>query len=128
MKFNEKIFNEAKFFDVCDFADNEEFEDFYFENLEDVVEKRDAIQLILIPADSLLLEGLAEYYQVNNLDELARKLEGVFVCIAPEYNIDAGYNGLYVGCGIGYDRIDEDLLNGDASGENRKKFIEFLNK
>lgn len=132
MKFNEKIFNEAKFYEPEDFTsnneDNTDKADFFYEKLYDMFQKHGSIQLMQVPCYSLLLQGLSEYFGVNSFSELAEKLDGVYITDADDYGLDSSYNGLYISCGIGYDRIDEDLLGGDGSGANSKKFIEFLNK
>lgn len=132
MKFNEKIFNEAKFYEPDDFTSNSEDgtdkSEFFYEELYDMVQKHDSIQLMQVPCYSLLLQGLSEYFGVNSFSKLAEKLDGVYITDADDYGLDSSYNGLYIGCGVGYDRIDEDLLGGDGSGASSKKFIEFLNK
>ena len=130
MKFNEKIFNEAKFYEPTDFTSKHEdaTEDLFNEELHDMFQKHDSIQLMQVPCYSLLLQGLSEYFGINNLSTLAKKLDGVYITDAEEYGLDSSYNGLYISCGIGYDRIDEDLLGGDGTGASSKKFIEFLNK
>ena len=132
MKANEKIFNEAKFYEPDDFTSNDEEDtnkaDFFYEELYAMFQKRDSIQLIQVPCYSLLLQGLSEYFGIKNVSKVAEKLDGVYITDAEAYGLDSFYNGLYIGCGIGYDRIDADLLGGDGSGATSKKFIEFLNK
>ena len=132
MKFNEKIFNEAKFYEPDDFTsnteDNTDKVDFFNEELYDMFQASDNFQLLQVPCYSLLLQGLSEYFGVNSFSKLAEKLDGVYITNAEDYGLDSSYNGLYISCGIGYDRIDEDLLGGDGTGATSKKFIEFLNK
>ena len=130
MKFNEKIFNEAEGYEPVDFTgeDDTEKAEFFYEELYDMFQKHDSIQLMQVPCYSLLLQGLSEYFGVSSFSKLAEKLDGVYITNAEDYGLDISYNGLYIGCGVGYDSIDEDLLGGDGSGTNREKFIEFLNK
>ena len=131
MKFNEKIFNEAKFYEPDDFTSypgGDDTEEFFNEELYDMFQTSDNFQLMQVPCYSLLLQGLSEYFGVNSFSKLAEKLDGVYITDAEDYDLDSSYNGLYISCGIGYDRIDEDLLGGDGTGASSKKFIEFLNK
>ena len=131
MKFNEKIFNEAKFYEPTNFTSNNEDDTdksgFFYEELYNMFQKRNGVQLIQVPCYSLLLQGVAEYFDINNFSELAEKLDGVYITNAEDYGLASSYNGLYISCRIGYNRIDKDLLGGDGSGANSKKFIEFLN-
>ena len=130
MKFNEKIFNEAKVYEPSDFINShgDATEDFFDDELHDMFQTSGNFQLMQVPCYSLLLQGLSEYFGINNLSTLAEKLDGVYITDAEDYGLDSSYNGLYISCGLGYDRIDEDLLGGDGTGANSKKFIEFLNK
>lgn len=132
MKFNEKIFNEAKFYEPNDFTSNNgddtDKADFFYDELYDMFQKHDSLQLMQVPCYSLLLQGVAEYFGVGSFSKLAEQLDGVYITDAEDYGLDSSYNGLYISCGINGDRIDEYLLGGDGTGATSKKFIEFLNK
>ena len=71
--------------------------------------------------DSLLAEGLAEWFKCDRYDCLVKHVRSCWLSRGG----DDWYFYFVTGCG--YDVISSDLLGCDADGVARRKFVDFLN-
>lgn len=71
--------------------------------------------------DSLLAEGLAEWFKCDRYDGLVKHVRSCWLSCGG----DDWYFYFVTGCG--YDVISSDLLGCDADGVARRKFVDFLN-
>lgn len=71
--------------------------------------------------DSLLAEGLAEWFKCDRYDGLVKHVRSCWLSRGG----DDWYFYFVTGCG--YDVISSDLLGCDADGVARRKFVDFLN-
>lgn len=71
--------------------------------------------------DSLLASGLAKWFHVRNISDIAGHVRSCWL------SCDGDDWYFYFVTGCGYDVISSDLLGCDADGVARRKFVDFLN-